>query len=103
MPFGRRDLFVQVVGNDLHITAFLGAQQMMDEAAEHGLDVAWVEAAEKPKHSHSVGVTSQPHCILAGVAAPAMLATAAHSSGLCPTIDRSGTEQGFNVAWVGEA
>ncbi len=28
---------------------------MMDEAPEHGLDVAWVEDAEKPKHSHSVG------------------------------------------------
>ena len=46
---------MQVVGDDLHLTAFVGAQQMMDEAPEHGLDVAWVQDAEKPKHSHSVG------------------------------------------------
>ena len=45
----------QVVGDDLHLTAFVGAKQMMDEAPEHGLDVAWVEDAEKPKQSHSVG------------------------------------------------
>ena len=45
----------QVVGDDLHLTAFVGAEQMMDEAPEHGLDVAWVEDAEKPKRSHSVG------------------------------------------------
>ena len=94
---------MQVVGNDLHITAFLGAQQMMDEAAEHGLDVAWVEAAEKPKHSHSVGASSQPHCMSARVAAFAMLATAAQSFLVSPAIDRLGTMHGLDVAWVGEA
>ena len=33
----------------------LGPRQMVEEALEHGLDVAWVENADKPKHSHSVG------------------------------------------------
>ena len=46
---------MQVVGDDLHLTAIVGAKQMVEEALEHGLDVAWVEHADKPKHSHSVG------------------------------------------------
>ena len=46
---------MQVVGDDLHLTAIVGAKQMVEEAPEHGLDVAWVENADKPKHSHSVG------------------------------------------------
>ena len=46
---------LQVVGDDLHLTAIVGAKQMVEEALEHGLDVAWVENADKPKHSHSVG------------------------------------------------
>lgn len=49
---------MQVVGDDLHLTAIVGAKQMVEEALEHGLDVAWVENADKPKHSHSVG---KPH------------------------------------------
>ncbi len=46
---------MQVVGDDLHLTAIVGAKQIVEEAPEHGLDVAWVESAEKPKHSHSMG------------------------------------------------
>lgn len=49
---------MQVVGDDLHLTVFVGAQQMMDEAPEHGLDVTWLDSAEKPQRSHSVGERS---------------------------------------------
>ena len=36
---------------------------MMEEAPEHGLDVGWVEAADKPKRSHSVGESVAQVCL----------------------------------------
>ena len=36
---------------------------MIEEAPEHGLDVEWVEAADKPKRSHSVGESFRSVCL----------------------------------------
>lgn len=52
----------EVVGQDLHVTALVGAKQLQADGAEHGIEAGWVEGTPLPAASKSVGAFSLPSC-----------------------------------------
>ena len=46
---------VQVVGNDLHLTAIVGAKQLKTDGAEYNIEAGWVDHTPKPHKSRNIG------------------------------------------------
>lgn len=44
-----------MVGNDLHLTAIVGAKQLKDEGAEYDIEAGWVDHTPKPPKSRNIG------------------------------------------------
>ena len=52
----------EVVGQDLHVTALIGAQQLQVDGAEYGIEAGWVEGTPLPAASLSIGAPALPSC-----------------------------------------
>lgn len=47
-----------MVGNDLHITAIVGAKQLKTEGQEYDIEADWVDHTPKPPRSRNIGAQS---------------------------------------------
>lgn len=46
---------MQVVGNDLHVTAIVGAKELKSQGSDLGIDADWVDTTPRPAKSNTVG------------------------------------------------
>lgn len=46
---------MQVVGNDLHVTAIVGDKQLKADGAEYGIQADWLDTTAKPARSKAIG------------------------------------------------
>ncbi|KAK9904839.1 hypothetical protein WJX75_003587 [Coccomyxa subellipsoidea] len=53
----------EVVGNDLHITAIVGAKQLKTEGQEYDIEADWVDHTPKPPRSRNIGKPLEPTVI----------------------------------------
>lgn len=67
----------QVVGDDFHVSAIVGAQNMETDAEDFGIDAAWVQNKDSPDHIGSkagdptaVVLNSQHVCSLSLTCSP---------------------------------
>lgn len=57
---------MQVVGNDLHLTAIVGAKQLKTDGAEYNIEAEWVDRTPKPPKSRNIGARSPNILIVQG-------------------------------------
>ncbi|CAL8464610.1 g4145 [Coccomyxa elongata] len=50
----------EVVGNDLHLTAIVGAKQLKTDGAEYNIEAEWVDHTPKPPKSRNIGKPLEP-------------------------------------------
>lgn len=58
--------FAQVVGNDLHLTAIVGAKQLKTDGAEYNIEAEWVDHTPKPPKSRKIGARIHTNLIAMG-------------------------------------